>query len=177
MILPRITVLAVAGVDYHGHQQAVHQTQGLLPARSISSVIWVPGMTRDDYSYFMAKMLWTCFATEFVLVVQADGYAVNPDKWSDEFLQYDYVGAPFPNGEIGNGGFSLRSRQFTVASMLLPDPDIPEDAFLCQKHHEGMCRSGIRYAPFEVARRFSFEHSVNGSTKEEAFGFHGEWNK
>ena len=33
---------------------------------------------------------------DFVMVIQEDGYIVNPNLWDDEFLEYDYIGAPWP---------------------------------------------------------------------------------
>ncbi len=53
--------------------------------------------------------------TDYNIVVQSDGFAVNPDAWTDEFLEYDYIGAIWPwynsRYRVGNGGFSLRSRK------------------------------------------------------------------
>ena len=58
--------------------------------------------------------------TDFVLITQADGFIINPHKWTDIFLEYDYIGAPFPDEpqygftgdtRVGNGGFSLRSKK------------------------------------------------------------------
>ena len=34
--------------------------------------------------------------SEHVLVIQDDGHIVNPDIWDDNFLDYDYIGAPWP---------------------------------------------------------------------------------
>ena len=33
--------------------------------------------------------------TDFNLIVQADGFAVNPQAWDPLFWNYDYIGAPF----------------------------------------------------------------------------------
>src|SRR6187549_1393747 len=67
--------------------------------------------TRDDYSRLMLKGLGAHVGTSHALVVQWDGYVVNPDAWTDAFLDFDYCGAPWPWGDenrrVGNGGFSL----------------------------------------------------------------------
>ena len=34
---------------------------------------------------------------DFVMVIQEDGHIVNPNLWDDEFLKYDYIGAPLAN--------------------------------------------------------------------------------
>ena len=36
---------------------------------------------------------------DFVMVIQEDGHIVNPNLWDDEFLKYDYIGAPGPTEE------------------------------------------------------------------------------
>lgn len=43
----------------------------------------------------MVKLLDSYIETPHVLVVQYDGFILNPDAWTDEFLEYDYVGAPW----------------------------------------------------------------------------------
>jgi hypothetical protein len=49
--------------------------------------------------------------TEFVLINQYDGIATNPSSWTDEFLEYDYVGSlshvdhPPVQGSLVSSGF------------------------------------------------------------------------
>jgi hypothetical protein len=53
--------------------------------------------------------------TSHALTVQWDSGIVSPAQWSAGFLGCDYVGAPWgwhgDEYEVGNGGFSLRSRR------------------------------------------------------------------
>jgi hypothetical protein len=139
----------------------------------------LPGLTSiEAYSACLIKELHRYVRTDHVLIVQWDGFVLDPARWLDEFLQYDYVGAHwpwFPEGrQVGNGGFSLRSRRLLEA---LRDPRIqpshPEDAAICVEHRELLERSyGIRFAPVEVADRFSFETKIVPGT----YGFHGFFN-
>jgi hypothetical protein len=39
------------------------------------------------------------------LLIHDNGFVVNPDSWKDEFLNYDYIGAPWP---LPNDNFSYR---------------------------------------------------------------------
>jgi len=125
-----------------------------------------------DYSRFMVKELGTRIETDFALVVQYDGYVLSGRRWRDEFLGYDYIGAPWSRGGVGNGGFSLRSKKLMQA---LRDPRIaelvPEDVAICETYR-GLLESehGIRFAPVEVAGRFSFETLP---PREPTLGFHG----
>jgi hypothetical protein len=133
----------------------------------------------EAYSRFMLRGLVPHVRTSHVLVVQWDGFVRDAASWDPAFLQYDYIGAPWREAvagrEVGNGGFSLRSRRLLHA---LLDPDItithPEDESICvvnRKLLEG--RHGVRIAPVGVARHFSYERVEPPAP---TFGFHGLFN-
>ena len=116
------------------------------------------------------------FTTSHVLFVQWDGYVINPTAWSDDFFHYDYIGATwpwYPVNKVGNGGFCLRSTRLIKALEKYPAPDDkPEDAYICRGLRRSLEQEGFRFAPEEVADRFSFERSEPRNT----FGFHGPHN-
>ena len=148
------------------------------------------------YSKGILKALHQYFTTTHCLVVQADGFIVNPGLWTDEFLRYDYIGAPWPEqlrGEpggwtlqlnrnrVGNGGFSLRSRKLmSMASEIdfdrLDYPTRSEDIVLCHYMYEEFHGRGARYAPVDVAARFSMEIPApeHRDHLDGVFGFHGK---
>lgn len=142
----------------------------------------------DDYSYFMLKNLWAHIKTEFVLVTQYDGMAANKTQWTDDYFNYDYIGAPWPDRftwiapeeKVGNGGFSLRSMRLieSLRDSFIKYESGPryrnEDAAICQGYSSFLKKKyGIKYAPIEVANQFSHEWcNPTGNT----FGFHGAWN-
>jgi len=107
-----------------------------------------------------------------VLIVQSDGYIIEPGAWSSEFLQYDYIGAPWHDHIVGNGGFSLRSK-FLLDTLAKLRGELhathPEDAMLCRHYRSRLEDYGIKFAPLAVANRFSVENAkYQGS-----FGYHG----
>jgi hypothetical protein len=116
--------------------------------------------------------------TSHILNIEWDSGIHLPEMWDDEFLKYDYVGAPWPwhtNHRIGNGGFSLRSHalmeflsdhveQFPVA--------YPDDDILCRNYRDALIDHGFTWAPEELANKFSFERAAPHKT----FGFHGLFN-
>jgi hypothetical protein len=129
-----------------------------------------------DFNRFMLKNLYYHIETDFVLIVQFDGFILNGDAWTDEFLSYDYVGSPWSwctDLAVGNGGFCLRSRKLLRA---LQDERITvagatEDLCICRTYRSYLeVEHGIRFAPVELASRFGFEGEtpVPGT-----FGFHG----
>src|SRR6185437_12527443 len=52
-----------------------------------------PLQSRDDYSRFVLKSLLRHVETQHVLLIQWDGYVVNPDAFDAAFLECDYIGA------------------------------------------------------------------------------------
>ena len=145
--------------------------------------------TLDDYNSFCLKGLWPYIQTEFALIIQYDGMAANGIAWKDEFYDYDYIGAPWPDHfswiksteKVGNGGFSLRSAKLLNA---LKDDVIvvhandarfnAEDSVIGQGYKTYLnTKHGIKYAPTKLANQFSHEWC---NPSGETFGFHGVWN-
>jgi tetratricopeptide (TPR) repeat protein len=135
--------------------------------------------SRDDYSRFVLGSLLDHVDTPHVLLVQWDGYALNPAAWRGDFLACDYIGAKWfwaPEGQrVGNGGFSLRSRRLLEA---LRDPRIvlteAEDVTICRTFRALLEREhAIRFATEKVADQFAFEAAYPIGLP---FGFHGLYN-
>ena len=134
--------------------------------------------TLEDYNKFMVSDLNSEIVDGHVLVIQYDGYILNPAAWTNDFLNYDYIGAPWitqpwPKAfTVGNGGFSLRSKKFLEHSSKLEycDFTIPEDVFLCRVNGQKLQDSGIKFAPFSVA----YDFSVEDLPYKDQFGFHGK---
>lgn len=143
-----------------------------------------PLASRDAYSAFMLRGLAGEIATSHALVVQWDGWVTDPVAWDPAFLEWDYIGALWPGagaagegGEVGNGGFSLRSRRLLdvlAGPRFMPEPGVAEDVLVCRTWRGMLEREhGIRFAPADVAARFSYERvPPSGPT----FGFHGLFN-
>ena len=143
--------------------------------------IQIPRITdRADYSRRMLQGLCEFVRSEFVLVIQWDGYVLNPDAWEDAFLDYDYIGArwEYDDGKsVGNGGFSLRSRRLLLA---LAEKHVTivgaenEDESICRRLRPWLeTEHQLRFASEAVADRFSIERVGNNPRP---FGFHGLFN-
>ncbi len=131
--------------------------------------------TTAEYSRFMVRQLGDHFTGSHVLIVQWDGFITDARQWDPRFLEYDYVGALWKDGTVGNGGFSLRSRRLVDALRAMDTPQThPEDHCICYRYRgELERRFGIRFAPPELASRFSWEaHEPSHTT----FGLHGFFN-
>lgn len=131
-----------------------------------------------DYNHLILKEIAGTVDTGRVLIVQYDGFILHPERWDEAFAAFDYIGAPWPmhpDQPVGNGGFSLRSRRLLEA---LGDPAYPsslpegEDELICRRFRDDLeRRHGIRFAPPDLALRFS--HEVDPPPPGGSFGFHG----
>lgn len=152
-----------------------------------------------SYSHFIIYKLHEYINTDYVLIIQDDGFVVNPDKWDHEFLKYDYIGAPFeippihdkityrdPFGNlirVGNGGFSLRSKKILKLGSELKLEWKPyfgywnEDGFFTCHNRHLYEENGCIYAPVDVAAKFSIERDTQETMGVIPFGFHGKTHK
>lgn len=121
-------------------------------------------LSRGAYNCLLrTRAFWSCSRAEHVLIFQSDSILCAGSPYSvDDFLEYDYIGAPWPEGKVGNGGLSLRRRQAMLE--LIENKaawSVPEDLYFTI----GINRSKrFRVAPVELAQRFStdrvYEESV-----------------
>jgi glycosyltransferase involved in cell wall biosynthesis len=149
-------------------------------------------LTPSAYSTLLASAdFWNLLSGDKILIYQEDSVIFR--KGIDEFMDYDYIGAPWPSGQndapilVGNGGFSLRSRSIMldiIAKKNIADtvPNsstadymrntgstvIPEDVYFSKNMQE----LGIgRVAPWNMAFRFSTETQYN----PQSFAGHNFW--
>ena len=130
-----------------------------------------------DYNKVVFYELPNHLKTSHALMIQFDGYVLSANFFSDHFLSYDFVGAPWPHHQthnVGNGGFSLRSKALieSVQNFLLPEDLLdPEDLVICRYLRSRLeDKLGLRFAPESIAETFSYELS---KTDLKTFGFHG----
>lgn len=147
-----------------------HPEIQILPIDRISSAA--------AYSDYVLCKLIDHVETSHCLVVQWDGHVLDAQQWRSEFLDYDYIGAAWPHfldgHDVGNGGFSLRTRRLMEACRA---PDFsrlhPEDVAIGRTNRPWLEEQGLRFAPRELADRFAVERAGDLTT---CFGFHGVWN-
>lgn len=153
----------------------------------------------DSYSHYMIFDLHKHVSTSHCLVIQADGFVINPEQWDPLWLTYDYIGAPWeyvdhayldPWGNhqrVGNGGFSLRSKKLLEVPLNayvhfdvnrgnfykhMNANDTAEDGCICVHNRHIYEVLGCKFAPIEVASRFAHEKSLPETVGIKPFGFH-----
>ncbi len=122
--------------------------------------------------------------TAYALIIQWDGYVLKGANWKNEFFKYDYIGAPWHDewkkdhpywnknntNEVGNGGFSLRSKRLLdfLASSSAITQIHPEDWAICKTYYNYLVEQNFKFAPTEMAYKFA----VDGIPWDGQFGFH-----
>jgi hypothetical protein len=136
-----------------------------------------------QYSLFILEKLDSYINTNFCLVTQWDSWVINSKSWDMDFLNYDYIGAIWPDyieNKVGNGGFSLRSKRLLKSTREIletnSDFSIPliEDDFICREKRKIFEEKyQLKFPDVELANKFSVER--NGIPIG-SFGFHGMFN-
>lgn len=203
--LKDVTIISVTGINSKDHLNAIKYSsefinfgaKKLITTEDIFDkeveIVKIDKMDYIEYSRFLVYDIGDYIETSHALIVQSDGYVVNPDQWKDYFLDYDYIGAPWqlpsddfsfrdPKGNIqrvGNGGFSLRSKKLldTAKKLNLEWKEYfgfyNEDGFYTCHNKHVYEEQGCKYAPIEIAAEFSHELPIVETQGIVPFGFHG----
>jgi len=145
----------------------------VIPISSLKSI--------NAYSHFIFKKLHQYIQTSHVLIIQWDGFVIHPSAWSDAFRTVDYIGAKWEwrhdGNNVGNGGFSLRSKSLLSATAKDTFKFIEneaEDHQICRIFKQNLIENhGIKFADEKMADTFSYERSMPNNP---TFGFHGLFN-
>lgn len=190
--LPQVTLITLSGVDYMptDHLLALKRSQKGIKFGAVKYVQLSEIVDLGSYSRAMIYELPKYVDTEYCLTVQADGWVINPELWNDEWLKYDYIGAPWPvpsdpisyrdkDGvlrRVGNGAVSLRSQRLLRAGKLNKWESFygfdNEDGFICVNKVHVYEAAGCKIAPLEVAKYFSKEIEIPENKGLKTFAFH-----
>lgn len=199
--LPSVTLVAVSSVDIEATDLALRiSSSGIqfgaikflcsedwASADSKIQIVPIPKIDFEGYSKFILQELVRYIDTDYCLIIQADGFVLNPSRWMSEFLEYDYIGAPWPEtlklnvpphlkylihesqltidvraNLVGNGGFSLRSKRLLAETVKINFDELryllkSEDLIICHYFYEKMKSAGMRFPRPELAAKFSIE--------------------
>lgn len=133
--------------------------------------------------------------TKFALLIHPDGYVINPKAWTNRWLNYDYIGSPFPlpkddysyRDEEGNlvrvgNSVSLRSKKLMDLIGQRPKDyfwsfkekygNTNEDGFICCHNRKWLESKGCKFASLEIAKYFGKEHEIEENKNINTFVFH-----
>jgi hypothetical protein len=131
----------------------------------------INNLTLDEYNKLLiSKKFYDYIPTEIFLIFQTDSIICEENKdYINKFLNYDYVGAPWKDDNIGNGGLSLRkkSKMLEIIEKCNYEENTPEDVYFALS-----CPEINRSKPsFKKSQNFSVEAIYN----DNSFGVHKPW--
>jgi hypothetical protein len=195
--LPNVTLLCIDCVNVTRAINVVEKCKSVcefgavklltsIPTDYPEAIEIMPLKSLVAYSIFMLTDSYKYIDTSHVLIVQRDGWILNPSAWKDEWLNYDYIGPLFIQYDhVGSGGFSLRSRAImeSAANLLPIWNGTQEDADLIQEkvgfYEDGflafsMIDQGFKYPSATEASFFAQGGNANSAYyQSRPFGFHG----
>ncbi|MBT3799608.1 MAG: hypothetical protein HOG05_00505 [Bacteroidetes bacterium] len=205
--IPNVTLVSVATTEVEATSKALeYSTNSLKFDRVLLVSHFDPNPDSDIYEYiqiepfenvgewgkFIVFDLYKFIDTDFIILVHADGFIVNHEKWDNEFLKYDYIGAPWPipkdnfsyrdyYGNIIRAGNSVSIRSSKLLRMPseigldwnnMPHEFFHEDGFIAVHNRHILQDEGIKFAPLSIAVRFSREKPIFENSGVDPFVFH-----
>lgn len=199
--LPNVTLLAVSSVDIEDTVKALsisskginfgsvkfisHEKPSFLPDHIEYEFIEKIDNI-DTWNYNIIYNLTNYVKTDFCILIHADGFIVNPDSWREDFLNYDYIGAPWGHNfydkkgnqiRVGNS-VSLRSKKLLEIPKKFNMPFLKhwgnynEGTQICVHNRELFIENGVNFATYEVAKYFSHETRFEDFKNIKPFCFH-----
>lgn len=192
LVLPQVTLCAASSVNVAATLRALEACLAQMdfaaclfftdaqvePTHPGITIVPIARLTSSAaYSDFLLTQMVEHITTSHCLIVQWDGHVIDAGQWRGDFLNFDYIGASWPQfadgHDVGNGGFSLRSRCLMA---LCRDAAFqmahPEDVAIGRLNRTWLEGQGMRFAPRALADCFSTERAGNAAT---SFGYHGVW--
>ena len=189
--LPNVTLIALTGKGFPEHDEAIKKSCEGIEWGAVKIVYDYKIDSIDSWNKAIIYELHNYVQTDYAMLIHADGYVIRPDLWKPEFLDYDYIGAPWPlprdnfsyltpEGQLVRVGNSVSIRSKKI--MELPSKlGLPwkayygytnEDGFLCCHNKLTLEQEGVTFAPLELAKHFSKEHEIEENKGLSTFAFH-----
>lgn len=189
--LPTVTLCAFGSEKYAASQQkALEYSSRGIEFGAVKNIIYDCNSI-DEWNKAIVFELGSYIDTPHALLVHPEGMVVNPDKWKDSWLEYDWCSSPWPlptddfsyrdiHGVIQRVGnsVSLRSKKLL---------DLPkklnmewkafhgytnEDGYICVNMRHIFEANGCKFMPFEEAIYFGREKPLPENKGVAPFLFH-----
>lgn len=187
--LPHVTLICLTGQNFQKHKEVIDKSCENIEFGDVK-IIWDEGIKDiNDWNRKIIYDLHKYVDTAFALLIHPDGYVINPEVWQDSWMEYDYIGAPWPlpqddysyrdtNGNLVRVGNSVSLRSKKLMQLASKRPwreyygNTNEDGFICCHNRVWLEEQGCKFAPLEVAKHFSKEHEIPENKNLKTFCFH-----
>lgn len=178
LALPDVTLIGIDWKNKAGIVRAGNISTSNIEFGGVKIITDIVIDGHDKYSEWCIKDMYKFIDTSHMLIIHADGFVLNWKSWDKDWLQYDYIGATWwykDNMNVGNGGFSLRSKRLMEYVANIAIVMHPEDDVICRHLRPQLEAAGFKFAPEEVANKFAIEAYNSPDNKYKGqFGFHGK---
>jgi len=181
---------SMSGIKFYTVKLISHEEPKNLPA-GIEFSKGVKCSNIDEWNHSIIYDLPNHIESDYMILIHDNGFIVNPSLWRDEFLNYDYIGAPWPlpidsfsyrdmdNNiiRVGNS-VSLRSKKLLDVPIKLNlkwkafHGFTNEDGFINVNYRQEYLKEGCKFPDIEVAKYFSRETPLEENVLLEPFAFH-----
>lgn len=187
--LPNVTLVAMTSVEVKAHERALKLSSEKIEFGDVK-LIYDPKIKNiEDWNRAIIYELPKHINTNFCLLVHADGYVCNFDLWNETWLEYDFIGAPWPlptdsysyrtpSGRLIRVGNSVSLRSKKLMDLVATRPmeyhygNNNEDGQICVWERDWLEEQGCKFAPLSVAVHFSKEHEIPENKDIKTFAFH-----
>lgn len=193
--LTDVTLIALTNKDIPAHEEALKKSSEGIEWGARKIILDYDCTSIDVWNYKIIYELPKYVETSHAFLFHADGYVINPYLWRKDWLDYDYVGAPWPLPtdhfsyrderknlrRVGNS-VSLRSKRLMDLVASRPTDwfweqkrrygNTNEDGFISCHNAVWLEEQGCRFAPLEEAIHFSKEHEIPENKGLKTFAFH-----
>lgn len=187
--LPNVTLIALTNKDFEGHKRAIDKSCEGINFGAVK-LIWDEKCNSiDEWNRRIIQDLWKYVDTTHALLIHADGYVIRPDLWKDEWLELDYIGAPWPlpsddysyldeEGQLQRVGNSVSLRSKRLMELVATREwksyygNTNEDGFISCHNRKWLESQGMKFGTLEQAIHFSKEHTIPENAGLDTFMFH-----
>lgn len=189
--IPNCTLIALTGIGYktQEHIEAIKKSCEGIEFGEVKLIQLGSITDIDSWNKAVIYELPTYVSTDFALFIHHDGYVRYPLLWKEEWLGYDFIGAPWPlptdsfsyrtlRNTIIRVGNSVSLRSKKLIDLIATRPmeyhygNNNEDGQICVWEREWLEEQGCKFAPLEVAKYFSKEHEIPENKDIKTFAFH-----
>lgn len=188
---PDITLVAISGI---GHKQkenldALFKSQSGIKFGDVKYIMLDGISDINSWNHAVIFDLPKYIITSHALLVHGDGYVINPECWKDEWMELDYIGAPWPlpqddysyrdeEGVIQRVGNSVSLRSKKLMDLIATRPmefhygNNNEDGQICCWNRKWLESQGCKFGTFEQALDFGKEWELPEHKGRKTFTFH-----
>lgn len=188
--IPQVTLLAYGSAKYlEAQQKALDKSCEMIRFGAVKNI-------RDDnctsieiWNERIITELPKHVQTTHCLLIHPDGWVINPEMWTNRWLKYDFIGAPWPlprdnysyktpSGKLVRVGNSVSLRSKKLLDLVAQRPmeyhygNNNEDGQICVWERDWLESKGCKFAPLPIAKYFSKEHEIPENVGITTFAFH-----